>query len=139
MTRQCLKKMIERERGAVINVCPSGALTGPRPLLTGYSATMVRCMYLSCVQEVGVLVCMCMFVGASACMHVSNHWDLMPMCGILSVLKIFCISCTAVSACILRTQLSCLSSPFCCITVHTCNGILVWSSVVLQKHPVHMQ
>ena len=67
MTRQCLKSMITRRRGAVINVCPSGALTGPRPLLTGYSATMV-----SCIPDGRISTCACVWQ-ESECMFTCVH------------------------------------------------------------------
>lgn len=41
MTHMLLPQMVERQRGAVINVCSAASLTPPTPLQTAYIATSV--------------------------------------------------------------------------------------------------
>ena len=41
LTHMLLPQMVERRRGAIINVCSMAAMTPPTPLLTAYTATSV--------------------------------------------------------------------------------------------------
>ena len=53
MTHMLLPQMLERKRGAIINICSGVTCAPPIPLSTGYTATMVTLWYLHvrCMQR----------------------------------------------------------------------------------------
>lgn len=50
MTHMLLPQMVERGRGAIINVCSLAAVSPPTPLLTEFTATSVSRRLISCVN-----------------------------------------------------------------------------------------